>query len=155
VPHLGNRVTLISDYHEPITPTSERTLAAFELTNAEAVAATLDKAMANDPTARKVMHGQQVIWEIIPEEDADNDDGPVVEVGPRFGARPRAQPKKREQPALPNSALAVAHGHLMSASHIDFMKEVLDRAAEEGPLASAGDYQRVMSELESLGAGED
>jgi hypothetical protein len=156
VAHLGTRVTLISDYQQPITPTSERTLAAFELTNADAVAATLAKAMANDPTARKVMHGQQVLWEIVPEEDGAEDEGPVVEVGPRFGGKPRAtKPKQREQPAFPNSALAVAHGCLMSASHIDFMKAVLDRAADEGPLGGARDYQRVMNELEALGAGNE
>ena len=54
VAHLGERVTLFTDNVIPITPTSERMLAAIETVKPELVAATVDKAMQSDPTAREM-----------------------------------------------------------------------------------------------------
>ena len=54
VAHLGKRVTLFTDNVIPITPTSERMLAAIETLKPELVAATVDKAMQSRSEERRV-----------------------------------------------------------------------------------------------------
>ena len=51
IKHLGQRVSMLTDYQLPITTTSERLLFAIEVKNAKAVAAAIEKLFKNDPTS--------------------------------------------------------------------------------------------------------
>ena len=53
IQHLGQRVSMLTDYQLPITTTSERLLFAIEAKNAKAVAAAIEKLFKNDPTVKR------------------------------------------------------------------------------------------------------
>src|SRR5699024_2375830 len=60
--------------------------------------------------------------------------------------------EEEEEAKLPNSAVAVAHGHLIIASHVDFIIRALEAPAM--PLDAAGDFQREEKAHDNLGAGK-
>jgi hypothetical protein len=71
--------------------------------------------------------------------------------------------QKQQQRTIQNAALTVAYDHLFVASHIDLLERVLKHAgaqqndaaakgAATEQLASAADYQRVVEEMNALGA---
>ena len=126
VAHLSDTATLVTDYRLPITTKSERLMFAIALENADVVKRTVDKAMEHDPEARKLEYDGQVIWEILNEEDEDIE-APVVDNVPGFGGGFEDEPAEDEEEkrVLPNSAVTVAHGHLIVASHVDYIRDVL------------------------------
>ncbi|MDA1054834.1 MAG: hypothetical protein O3C40_30785 [Planctomycetota bacterium] len=153
--HLGERATVISDYRLPITPKSERLLFAIEVTNPETVMRTVNKAMENDPAAKKREHNGHVIWELL------NEEAEVAEVliegfdgGFGFGDAP-VEEEEKEKPFIPNSAVTVANGHLLIATHVDYIVDVLEPAPPADPLSAAADFQAVTDALVSLGSKED
>ena len=154
VGHFGERATLIADYREPITPQCERILFAIELTDPKAVLRTINKAMESDPAAKKRTHNKQLIWEILNEEPVEVE---TLKIDGGFGFRFDApEPvEENEEPLIPNSAITVAHSQLLIASHIDYIKDVLDQPADAIGLDGAGDYRVVQQALDALGAGED
>ncbi|MHB9046492.1 MAG: hypothetical protein ACYC35_11170 [Pirellulales bacterium] len=153
VRHLGKRVTILTDYVQPITTASERKLYAVETTNEKALAAAVNRALEGDPTAHKRQFEGHVIWEIIEEDQAL----PTVQVDhPGFtsieGARAAAEP-----PAvggLPNSAVAVAYGQLMVATHVDFLKKILAKRAAAESLGASADYRLVDQDIQKQQPGQ-
>ncbi len=154
--HLGERAVLMIDTVEPITTKSERLMLAIELVNPAAVAKTVDKAMEKDPDARKREYKGQVIWEITSEEETKFTVEEIRIDGPGFSAG-NDEVAPAEEPAeagkLPNSAVTVAHGHLIVASHVDFIIRALD--AQEKTLGDVEDFQRVNVALDQLGGGDE
>lgn len=157
--HFGERISVITDCRRPITPESERLMFALELTDPEAVRATLAKAFAADPMADRRESEGHVIWEIVRDEAKVEVD--EVEIEGDFGAfdpfgtgEPDVPEDQDETRILPNSAITVAHGHLMVASHVDFIDEMLRRPLGTDLLSGAADYQQVQDNLEKLGAAE-
>ncbi len=71
VNNLADRVTVISDYHTPIGPTSERLLWAVEATDPAAVEKAVEKAMKNDPAVRRREIEGFVVWEVTNEAKTD------------------------------------------------------------------------------------
>ena len=55
---------------------------------------------------------------------------------------------------LPNSAVTVALGHMMMASDIDYLKEILGGFGQRDRLATSADYQQVARGDEPLAPGE-
>ncbi len=154
VDHLGQRLTLVTDYEVPITPKCERFLFVIEVTDERAIAETVEKFMAADPDAIKTQFQGKTVWELreaqeeIPELDIAVSDfdllEPVEEV-PTEGGIARA---------FPTSAVCVADGHLFYASHIDFLKEVFALDTPQATLGTAGDYREVENALSQLSTGE-
>jgi len=154
--HLAERATLISDYRLPITTKSERILVAIQVNSPDSVMQTVNRAMENDPAAKKREHNGHVIWELV------NEETPVTEVqidgfdnGFGFDDPMEQKMNEEEKPFIPNSAVTVAHGHLLMASHVDYIVDVLDAPSAEDTLAAAVDYQAVQEALTGLGAGDD
>jgi hypothetical protein len=160
---LGTRVSIISDHTMPIDVDSERLVIAIETHNPEQVAKTVAKSMSTDPDMRKVEFDGHVIWELIDRTDAI----PKLEIEtPGFvsahadseadsdakGRRGRL--RDREEKLLPHSAVTIAHGHLLLASHRDFLERVLATSETDGTLADTGDYGVVTEELSRLFPGE-
>jgi hypothetical protein len=157
--NLGQRITIVTDYDMPIGVKSERSIFAIEATNEQALAATLEKWMSKEPDVVRRAEGQFVIWERVPEQvDVSH---PGIDVLPPGFERVTTETDKQAdeddeqvERVLPNSAVCVALGHLMMASDIEYLREVLEGFAQRERLASSLDYQQVVEEMENLAPGE-
>ncbi len=154
---LGKRVSVISDYQSPIDTDSERLVIAIEATDPDKVAATVAKSMATDPDMQKIESNGHVIWEMIdrsmaiPKLEIETPGGAVAHADHEDDAhRRRAKLREREEKLLPHSAVTVAHGHLLIASHRDFLERVLAKSGSVESLASAADYAGVTAEIRRL-----
>jgi len=154
---LGKRVSVLGDYATPIDTDSERLVIAIEAKDPERVAATVAKSMATDPDMQKVESSGHVIWEMIDRSSAI----PKLEIETPGGAiahaddegdqhHHRKRLREREEKLLPHSAVTVAHGHLLIASHRDFLERVLAASVGEGGLGAAADYAVVSGEMKKL-----
>jgi hypothetical protein len=148
----------MTNYRMPIEPTCERWLAALEVTNPAIVAGTLDKAMGSDPDAKKRMVGDKTVWEIV--ENAEPADFEELDIaGPGFGDFGDEEEEEEEEedrgPLLSHAAFTVAHGHLMVASHLDYLEEILLQDGTQRPLEKTKDFVMVDNVLKQLGAGTD
>ncbi|NLY00282.1 MAG: hypothetical protein GXY83_29645 [Rhodopirellula sp.] len=159
VSKLDNRVSLVTAYKLPITTTSERMLITIAASKEKAVTAAIRKTLQNDKEIRKREFGEYVIWESLPPAKvavpAVRLDFPGVPGQPaRGGPRGRAaQPE--ENPLFPNASVTVAHGHLLIASHYDYLVEILQQTDARLSLARTIEYQQVAAALEKLGAGKN
>lgn len=147
---LKNRVTVISDLVLPITPKSERMLMAFETSDQVQLLETIRKWMESDPdTQRRDINGFTV-WEVVDQEA----ELPMVTIenAPGIGDAEgeKEEEEKEEKVLAPNSAVTVAHGHLLIATNIDILEKVLARPEEREMLANSPDYQKVAAELAKL-----
>ena len=145
---LGTKVTVLSDYRLPITPKSERLLVAVETDDPAKLAITIEKSMKNDPDARRREFNGHVIWEMVEQEAAL----PMVTIEnqPAFGPAAPAEEENedKDEPRLPpNSAVTVAHGQLMWATHIDLLIKILGATSETDKLSDSVDYKVVHAEL--------
>jgi len=158
IEHLGERVSMLTDYQLPITTTSERLLFAIEVKDAEAVAKAIEKLLQNDPTVRRREIAGRIIWEVVGEEaeppKMEFDFGDLPPVAP-------AHPPKQKTPwdddeedkpkrLLPHAAVTVCNGHLFVASHLDFLLKIIAPENEPDLLRDDVDYRLVAAEIEKL-----
>jgi hypothetical protein len=151
VGNLGNRLTVITNYTVPITPGSEQSIVAIEVTDEAKLSAALAKWMKKEHAVLREF-GQYAIWERLPPEQEVQGIGVNL---PGFGGlgddNVGKQDKERERErVIPNSAVCVALGHLMMASDIDYLKSVLAGFGQHERLAGGIDYQYVTSALEAI-----
>jgi hypothetical protein len=160
VNHLGQRVTFLTNHRLPVTPTCERWLFAAEVTNSAVVAKTLDKVMAaQGEGAVKRLVGKQVVWEIV--EPAPEPSEKRKPRGPGLDSSRSKDDDEDEaevSPLFKHAALAVVaegdlRGHLMVASHFDFLEELLKRAGKEPSLNATPDHLAIEAALQKIGAG--
>jgi len=102
--------------------------------NARLVPMTLDLAMETDPDAQMIEIGDRTVWEVLYKPD---------------------QQGTKQQPLFSKWVCTVAHGHLMIATHVDFLAELLQQADPSQTLAGSADYNAVNAALTELGAGQD
>lgn len=149
VAHLGQRGVTMSDYQLPITPKSERILVALAVNDPKAVANTIAKSMKSDPDARRREFNGHEIWEIVDQES----EVPMVTIEnhPAFAVQAEEEDEfEEEQKMLPNSVITVAHGHLIVATHLDFLVKVLTTVSERDTLKASVDFGLVRDELNKL-----
>jgi hypothetical protein len=151
---LADRALIMTDYQLPITPKSERTVIAVGAKDPAGLAKVVNQAMAKDTTAHKREFRGHTIWEII-EQDPDADLRPARVDVPEIGPAKEKDDEEEEKFKIPNSAITVAHGHLLRATHIDFLKKVLEQADGGKPLGESVDFQLVAAEIEKLTAGAE
>jgi hypothetical protein len=156
--NMGQRISILADYHTPITIDSERSLFAVEAKDEEGLAKALEKWMTKEPDVVRREIGKYVVWERVPPQLAVEEAG--VAPPPGF-KRITSEPKKEDKEdkdnrnrVLPNSAVCVALGHMMMASDIDYLKKILEGVAEKDRLAGTDEYQDVSAALEYLSPGE-
>ena len=153
--HLGERATVLSDYRLPITPKSERLMLAVELTDPATVMRTVNKAMENDPAAKKREHNGHVIWELLNEE-AEVAEVQISGFDGGFGFDdPVEAEAEEENRIIPNSAVTVANGHLLIATHVDFIVDVLEPLPPANTLHLAEDFKAITDSLVDLGSNKD
>ena len=138
---------ITGDHVFPFGPDCERMLIAIAADDPETVAATIARSMSTEAKTRKIDFGGHVIWETVPDEpgkatratrvrarDDEDDDRPRG----ALGGDPDAA-------AFPNAAVAVAHGQILIASHLDFLQKVLEGKAP--PFAQEADYNEAVEQL--------
>ena len=158
---LGQRVAILSDYVTPIDIESDRLVIAIEATDPERVAATVAKSMSTDPDMQRIESQGHVIWELIdrtmeiPKLEIETPGGIVAHADHVEDDQheDRRRLREKEEKLLPHSAVTVAHGHLLIASHRDILERVLATVDSADSLATMSDYQRVEAELSELYPG--
>jgi hypothetical protein len=154
IDQLADRALVMTDYQLPINPKSERTIIAVKAKDPTGLAQVVNQAMSKDSTAHERKFRGHIIWEII-DEHSDEELRPAEVKVPEIGATKEKEKDEEEEEKfkIPNSAITVAHGHLMRATHIDFLKKVLEQADGGKSLAESVDFQLVSAEIEKLTAG--
>jgi hypothetical protein len=148
---LENRIYVIADNQVPVTPKSERMVFAVPTTDPEKVAATIKKQMETDEDAHQRIVNGHVVWEIIDTEaempmiTIEND--PALAIA---GIDDQQEEEEEEKEGIPNSAITVAHGQLLVATHVDILAKVLASEGDRGKLSASPDYQRVAVEIGKL-----
>jgi hypothetical protein len=159
IAHLGKRVTVITAYDEkaPITA-SERLLFAIETTNADAVRAAMEKTMQTNTDVKQHKFEEHLIWEMIEQEQTGPAELPTLVVPSLTGEEDQGpQPGEEETKdvrLLPHAAVAIAHGHLFVASHLDFLQKVLAPKEPRAMLGANVDCQLVQAAVDQLGPGQ-
>jgi hypothetical protein len=113
-----------------VGPYSNRVTLAVESKDDKGLTEALRKLFVNDPDARSRKIGGVVVWELPPREKKS---------------------KKATAAKRPTQALAVAHGHLLLASHTQFLEKLLTHADKtDKGFAATTDQQRIAKALEGL-----
>lgn len=162
VGNLGTHALVMTDYELPMGPKSERLLFAAQSTNPQALAVAIDKSMSSDPDARKREFNGHTIWEIVDEEAAlpmvtiESSPGlaPIV-IGQVSKKKKKEEEDEEEAKGLPSSAVTVAHGHLLVATHYDFLVKILSQIPQRDELGARPDYNIVHTQLTKLEAPEN
>jgi hypothetical protein len=154
VAYLDDQLQIFTDQVLPVTPASERLLAAIRLTDSEAVVTTFRK--LKDDREFKLHHfGDLDVWEYrssqdedlrAPEAILDLDD---LDVGPPPVA------VDEDPRVLANTSFTVVHGHLLISTHMSLLEEVINANSNSDSLGKAADFQRIQQMLSDIGAGED
>jgi len=129
------------------------------------VQAAINRSMEKDQEAKRRKVGKHIIWEIInkPKDKGNEEEIPIIKIeGPGFGAVSGADEEEEEVAVqgkakgkrLPNSAIAVVHGHLLIATHVDFLVKVLERTEASPQLSQSNDFRYIMARLNKLGASD-
>lgn len=162
--NLGERAVVIIDYEYPVTPQCERVMLAVQAKDPKPVSDALDRLMQADSTAKQITINGVKVWMMTdpPPAPALAPAAVVVMGGDGFVAIPdEAEAAHKDDKGVedrfraPNSAWAVAHGHLFRASHIELLRKVLEPSADPKTLADAADHETVLAEMDKLGAGEN
>lgn len=155
IENMGNRVTVMSSYDTPISEDSERAIFAIEAKDEKALAKTLDKWMRKETDVEKHQVGQYTIYERVQKDTSE----PEVEVPGfttnRTGSDEKSvSEKRRKERVLPNSAVTVALGHLIKASDIKYLTEILEGFGQRERLASSADYKQMEEVMNKIAPGE-
>jgi hypothetical protein len=167
IKHLGTRVSVLTDYQLPISTTSERLLFAIEAKNPKQVAKGIELLFKTDKQAKKREVGDLVIWEIV-EEEAPTMEEPKITFGDAPAVAPVHSLKKRkikkidddeeedDEPKrlLPHLAITVWEGNLLVASHIDFLKKVVQPNDKTEFLCDDIDFELVTEEIDKFATKE-
>lgn len=147
IQHIGQRVSLFTDYELPITTKSERFMFMVELKNEAAIAATVEKYMKADPNAEQKEFQGKVVWEIKPAQE----EIPELEIDfEPAGVEVDAESEDLKSGAMSTSAVCVTDGHLLIASHLSFLEKMLAAKAKGDQLGDAPDFREVEVTLNQL-----
>ena len=168
IQHLGQRVSVLTDYRLPITTSSERLMFVIAVTDPKALTVGLEKLFKNDPTVVRREQDGLVIWEFVEDEEPqpvapEISFGDMPEVAPpppkkkkknTFDFEDEEEEQERKR-LLPHAAVTVWKQHLMIASHKDFLWKMVhpDGADSDGKtakLADAADYRQVMAAIDKF-----
>jgi hypothetical protein len=150
VQHLGQRVSLLTDYELPITTKSERFLFMVEVKDEKAIAATVEKYMKSDPNAQRREFQGKTVWEIMPaQEEIPELEIAIDPVGPAPGGG-----SGQKNTAMSTSAVCVTDEHLFIASHLEFLQRILSTKENGEKLAEAADFKEVDKAINGLIQGQ-
>jgi hypothetical protein len=143
---LGDRISMLTDYKLPITTSSERLLFAIPAKDPKAVAKALEKLNKKNKSVKRHEYQGVAIWETVPKPKQ-----PRAKSGFAKPPAPGRNPDEDEEAPekeklLPYGTSTVAFGHLLIASHYDFLLKVLAPRNPADTLAQDVDY-RIVDEV--------
>jgi len=139
----------------PVGVDSERSLFAIEAKNEKALSAAIEKWMSSEPDVARRELGEIVVWERVPPSLAiEEPDVPGFTSLGSDDEDAEADAEEEREAVLPNSAVTVAMGHLMMASDIKYLGEIVEGFGQRERLASSLDYQQVVGVLNQQMPGE-
>ncbi|MEM7478758.1 MAG: hypothetical protein AAF483_27560 [Planctomycetota bacterium] len=158
LPLFTNDIFSVSDTKEGDAEVdSRRNLMAFKLTDPAVLSKVLNRAMRGEPDAKEIEFKGHTIWAVSHNSTNELEVPPDFEFGgldDDFGdfGPPRAQGNgndKDEDHWLNSWAITVHGNYLVFASHIDLIKESIERSlqTDESPIYAHDDYQRVMGAI--------
>jgi hypothetical protein len=159
---LGEKVVVVTHTNVPVDVDSERLLIAIEANDPGLVEMTITKSMSADPDMKEMEFDGKTIWELIdrsadiPKLEIETPGGAVPHIDrdrdsrDRRGPRGSRQLREPEERLLPHSAVTVAEGYLMIASHRDFLEHVLAAVHDGQGLLQSDDYRRVTDEMQQI-----
>jgi hypothetical protein len=154
IENMGTRVTVMSSYEVPISEDSERAVFAIEAKDEKALAKTLEKWMSHEgPEIVKHAVGPYTIYERVPKQ-VEAVEVPGFEQVRTGSDQKSVNEKKRRERVLPNSASTVALGHLLLASDVNYLTELLQSYGQRERLASSADYQQMLEVMNKIAPGE-
>ncbi len=156
VGHLGEQAMMITDYALPITPESERMLVALATTDEKALARAIERIMKSDPNAVRHEFAGVTVWEIVEEPSEMPEltiESPILDplAADLYEDADDMDDADGDKKGLPSSAVCVANGHLLVATHFNFLVKVLVTAEERQTLAGCDDFGLVAKQMESIG----
>ncbi|RMF91794.1 MAG: hypothetical protein D6741_15715 [Planctomycetota bacterium] len=144
--HLGQRITVVTSYKQPITTKSERLLIGIEVVDEAKVEAALAKMLANEPDFYKREYKGLTIWEKVPPEPSEME----FDIGGIPGLEETPAAEETSEPLLPNAAVTVTKGHLLIASHLEHLKKILDIEEPRETAARIPELLEVMQKIEAM-----
>ncbi len=152
IAHLGQRVTIMTDYTLPITQDCERYLFVLDVTNEAALRGPIDKWMESDGAERKslaVASGEGIeYWEIVPEEEASGDlDAGLLSIE---GLDDEPVEEEREERVLRRAAVCLHEGKLLIGSDVAFLEKALFGGAPSASLSTSHDMLAASRFLDRL-----
>lgn len=153
--YFGTRVTAITDYQEPIGPTSERFLVAIDVKNPVKLKEALTRALKDDQDVSIIqVDPEHSIWEIKDEPAEENDfDLESVEGFDEGEDDEMGDAGPAGNPFLSNAALSVVRGKFVVSSHVAFVKEFIANSPPAS-LGQAEEFQSIQVALAEIGAGK-
>jgi hypothetical protein len=151
ISQLGNRITVVTTYQLPITPTSERLLIAIEAKDEKALAAGVRKLFEKDKEMQRREFEGYEIWESVPMEKAAVPSVSLELPGLGKDETVKSTHHGPQQGLMPNQAFVVAKGHLFIASQYEFITKILAKNSAATPLSRSVDYQLVSKSLTQFG----
>lgn len=145
VANLGDRVVVMTDYTQPITPESERYLMVFEVTDAEAIKEPLSKWMTNDGAELKAIDGVPY-WEIVPEEELNGE----IELDGLLPLDAELEERQREERVFRRAAVCLQNAQLVVASDVEFLEQALFGVQQGDALQNAIDLAVAQRELQRI-----
>jgi hypothetical protein len=152
IENMSNRVTVMSSYDTPVSEDSERAIFAVEAKDEKALAKTLEKWMAKEDVEKHQV-GQYTIYERV-QKDTSEPEIPGFETVRTGSDQKSATEKRRKERVLPNAAVTVALGHLIKASDIKYLTEILEGFGQRERLASSADYKQLEEVMNKVAPGE-
>jgi hypothetical protein len=140
---LGDRISVLTDYKLPITATSERLLFAIPTKDPKAVAKALEKLNKRNRGMKRHEYRGAIIWETVSRPRKPRAK-PTLGKAPALKPNPDEDEQSEEkEKLLPYAASTVVFGHLLIASHYDFLLKVLSPRNPADTLAQDVDYRIV------------
>jgi hypothetical protein len=107
----------------------------------------VEKFMKADPNAQRREFQGKTVWEIMPaQEQVEELEIAIDPVAPSAGGEGGAF----GQTAMSTSAVCVTDGHLLIASHLPFLEQILSEKPDDQTLRQGPDYQEVDAALARL-----
>jgi len=159
LPFLTSEIYSVGDTVDPITPESRRSMIAIRVNDPQGrLAAVLERAMKNEPDAKREDFNGFRIWKVTRSED---DEEMLESDDFGFGnkqAKPATQ-QQQDKPLLSNWAITIfnptpqnpANGFLVFASHAEMIKEAIERNSQrESLILVEPDVALVLKAIEKL-----
>jgi hypothetical protein len=146
VAFLGQRVFVATQHEVPITPQSEQLLIAIELTQADQVAARLQRALRRDPSIKYRDFNGKTVWEIIDMQKPQKNPQGFNQFRNNNGQGAGNEPRQ----FFKNGAMAVAFGYFLYSSDVEFLGEFVNSTERQASLGREPDFVAVEKIMDTL-----